>query len=660
MRTTPVQPERVTALLRCTLVLGLLLSGGPAKSEEVAKANNTNALSLTSSWSGGAVPGTNDVAVWNNTVTAANSTDLGDNLSWAGIRIVNPGGLVTISNSGGSTLTLGSLGIDMSAATQSLNLALATASAVRLALGAAQTWNVATNRLITSGNLNTTGVLVTNNGHTLTIDGGGGVYIGSYEGSGGLVVKGGSSLFLRDSGLYNYSGGLTVSNSTLNIRGNFNQTDEKPLGSGALIVHDASLILTVGNPAYTHGNNVAMTGNLSISNSSVAGGARDQTFGTLSIGGSGTLSLVASGTNDASIIFGSTILDGTPTFDIGSRAGNGLQLGAIDEVGGARGIIKDGVGSLILTAAGTFSGNTTVNNGIVRLAHGSAVQNSTVDLAGLGGSVQFATNVTAAVFGGLKGNQNLALTNAANGAVALTVGGNNQSTIYGGSISGSGSLTKAGLGVFHLARTNTYTGTTTVSEGTLVVDGAIAGGDLTVASGATLGGSGTIGGNTTISGDLRPGNSPGLLTFDGNLTLTTTSRTVMEIGGTTRGEDYDAVNVGGILTYGGRLDLDFTAQGYAPNTTYTFNLFQASSYQANFASVHLVGVYGEKILDFDSINDLWTYSDGILNTWTFYVGEGKLELAVIPEPSSFALIILSGLVGAGYAVRRRCGWRTSS
>jgi hypothetical protein len=127
----------------------------------------------------------------------------------------------------------------------------------------------------------------------------------------------------------------------------------------------------------------------------------------------------------------------------------------------------------------------------------------------------------------------------------------------------------------------------------------------------------------------------------------------MEIGGTNRGVDYDAVNVGGALTYAGRLDLDFTSQAFAPNTTYTFNLFEAEDYQANFDSVHLVGVYGEEELAFDSINNIWSYSDGIINSWTFFVGEGKLELAVIPEPSTYALIVLAGLGFAGHVVRRR-------
>lgn len=652
MRTSPVHTLRAKPLLLGTLVFSLIFAVGEARSDEVVKANNTNALNLTTSWGSGAVPGTNDVAVWNNTVTAANSTVLGaNNLSFGGIKIVNPGGLVTIgTNSSGTNFSLGAYGIDMSAATRDLNIT------ALIKLSASQTWNVATGRLIDSNNnRNNAGVNIDNQGFALTVLGAGDVDIGSLTGAGGIVKDGSGTLRLQSAGIWNYTGDVTVLNGTLRVG---NQLGALGSGASALTFAGGKLEF-VSNFNVAYGRNTTVSGNATIYNNNSGGnGTMIYTLGSLSIGDHELIvERNIQGTNTGSIIFGGVTLSGNATFNVGSNGTNAaainqLQLGAIGDSGSGLGFIKTGTGELLLTNAGTFTGDTTVNNGIVRFAHGNAVQNSTVDMAGVGGSVQFATNVTSAVFGGLKGSQNLGLTNAANNAVALTVGGNNQTNTYSGVISGSGSLTKAGLGVFNLAGTNTYTGPTTVSAGTLVVDGAIAG-DLTVDEGATLGGSGTIGGNTTVSGDLRPGNSPGLLTFDGNLTLTTSSRTVMEIGGTNRGVDYDAVNVGGALTYAGRLDLDFTSQAFAPNTTYTFNLFEAEDYQANFDSVHLVGVYGEEELAFDSINNIWSYSDGINNSWTFFVGEGKLELAVIPEPSTYALIVLAGLGFAGHVVRRR-------
>ena len=66
--------------------------------------------------------------------------------------------------------------------------------------------------------------------------------------------------------------------------------------------------------------------------------------------------------------------------------------------------------------------------------------------------------------------------------------------------SGTGSLTQSGFGTMVLSGTNTYTGATTVSAGTLLINGNNAGatGAISVASGATLGGSGSLGGALTL------------------------------------------------------------------------------------------------------------------------------------------------------------------
>jgi hypothetical protein len=89
------------------------------------KASNTNPLNVGASWVGNAVPGVNDIAVWNSTVTAPNSSAIGGDLSWMGIRIVDVGGArnttnnVVIANAGSAnTLTIGAGGIDMSSAFQ--------------------------------------------------------------------------------------------------------------------------------------------------------------------------------------------------------------------------------------------------------------------------------------------------------------------------------------------------------------------------------------------------------------------------------------------------------------------------------------------------------------------------------------------------------------
>lgn len=98
---------------------GLLGAGVTADAQTSVKANNQDALNLPSSWVDGLLPDLRATAVWDHTVTGANAVGLGDVASWNGIRILDPGGAVTIS---GSTLTLGPGGVDLSEATQDLTI----------------------------------------------------------------------------------------------------------------------------------------------------------------------------------------------------------------------------------------------------------------------------------------------------------------------------------------------------------------------------------------------------------------------------------------------------------------------------------------------------------------------------------------------------------
>ena len=82
------------------------------------KQDNSNALNLPASWD--TMPGAADVAQWTSLVTGANNPVLGADLTWLGIKIVSPGGLVTLA--AGNTLTVGASGIDLSAATQNLTI----------------------------------------------------------------------------------------------------------------------------------------------------------------------------------------------------------------------------------------------------------------------------------------------------------------------------------------------------------------------------------------------------------------------------------------------------------------------------------------------------------------------------------------------------------
>ncbi len=112
-----------------------------------------------------------------------------------------------------------------------------------------------------------------------------------------------------------------------------------------------------------------------------------------------------------------------------------------------------------------------------------------------------------------------ALAFGGSGARSLTLtgtnGGNNTfAPIIGDGSGGVTSLNKSGSGTWVLTGANTYAGATTISGGTLKVNGSTAAGSaVAVNSGGTLAGSGSVNGTVAINsgGTLSPGNSPGTI-----------------------------------------------------------------------------------------------------------------------------------------------------
>jgi autotransporter-associated beta strand protein len=90
----------------------------------------------------------------------------------------------------------------------------------------------------------------------------------------------------------------------------------------------------------------------------------------------------------------------------------------------------------------------------------------------------------------------------------LIVGSNDLSTTFSGTISDNGLLEKVGTGTLTLSGANTYTGTTTVSEGTLLatnLTGSATGTGPVAVNAGTLGGNGIITGTVTIGTGSGPG-----------------------------------------------------------------------------------------------------------------------------------------------------------
>ncbi len=142
-----------------------------------------------------------------------------------------------------------------------------------------------------------------------------------------------------------------------------------------------------------------------------------------------------------------------------------------DPIGGSASLSLTGSGTVTLASANTFTGTTSVTNpsGTLILAHTNALQGSTLTTGA--GQVVFDQSVAGHIFnvGGLSGSVNLVLQDnaVAPNPITLSVGGNNQSTVYSGVLSGSGSLVKTGSGVLTLGASSSYTGPTVVAQGTL-------------------------------------------------------------------------------------------------------------------------------------------------------------------------------------------------
>ena len=108
-----------------------------------------------------------------------------------------------------------------------------------------------------------------------------------------------------------------------------------------------------------------------------------------------------------------------------------------------------------------------------------------------------------------------------NGGYGLDVwGGAGKSLTLAGVVSGSGGLNlKSSLSQVGITGHSTYNGDTAVGTGMLVVNGSISNSAVSVGSGGVVSGAGTIGALTLAGGTVRPGNSVGTLTVNGNADL---------------------------------------------------------------------------------------------------------------------------------------------
>jgi autotransporter-associated beta strand protein len=216
------------------------------------------------------------------------------------------------------------------------------------------------------------------------------------------------------------------------------------------------------------------------------------------------------------------------------------------------------------------------------------------------GSLPPSTNVTIASGATLDLNGALqqigSLTGVAGSTVALGSGrlivNSSSNTQFAGIISGvGGSLVKQGAGKLTLTGTIAYTGATLLNGGALSVNGSLAG-PVTVNNTGALLGTGNISGlvNVASGGMLTPGNSAGALTI-ASLALDAGSQTQIELAGTARGSQYDAVLVGGSASLGGALNVSLLG-GFMPSLSDRFDIIDWGTRTGMFQNVNLPALSG--------------------------------------------------------------------
>ena len=267
---------------------------------------------------------------------------------------------------------------------------------------------------------------------------------------------------------------------------------------------------------------------------------------------------------------GSQTIPPTKTISITSSAGDaGLHL-----LGTNGPIIVDS--SMAFQTAGANgaivneAGNNTINGSISLRTGGATTIRVDGDSLTLAGNINILANVT---------SRTLTLSGVANGTVSGVISDGSSANNPNTNVL---SLTKSGAGTWTLSADNSYSGGTTVSEGTLLVNGSLGTNTVTV-NGGTLGGTGTINGPVVVNaaGVLSPGASIGTLAISNSLSLSGTN--VMEInkvGATLTGDKIIGVTS---LTYGGVLHI--IASGNALAAGDSIKLYYATSYGDAFASI---------------------------------------------------------------------------
>jgi autotransporter-associated beta strand protein len=328
------------------------------------------------------------------------------------------------------------------------------------------------------------------------------------------------------------------------------------VGSGTLQINNGSALGSTAG-----GTVVASGGSLALSNSMTLSGEPITLNGSGTAGNNGALRLID--TNAITVAVASPITLGSTARIVGGSLGSQLSLsGPITDNGSNYTLFVNNPsgGSLMLNSAGNLVGNLTVYGTNIGFGVANTFPSSTLSV----GTGVFDLNGTAQVFAGLLAGYVPAggvLTNSSASPSTLTINGTNYAS-FQSVLAGLVNVVKAGSSVQSFAGgstiKHTYSGTTTINEGTLGIASDMSGvtNSFIVNNGGELRGSATtIGGPVTVN----PGgtfyaafatNAIGDLTISNNLSLA--GNTIVKVNKSVSPSN-DVINVTGALHYGGTL-----------------------------------------------------------------------------------------------------------
>ena len=213
--------------------------------------------------------------------------------------------------------------------------------------------------------------------------------------SAGTLQAGGTNVFAPNSAF------TVASGATLNLN-SFNQSIGSLAGAGNVALGSATLTTGNDNTSTIFSGTISGTGGLTKigTGTLVLAGANTFSGGTTVAGGAlrlannqalGTGALTTTGSvvdYANAVTIANQIVVNSNTTQLQVTAGIATQAGVISELNGPRPLEKIGAGSLVLTAANTYTGPTTVNAGALvvngSIASSAVTVNSGAILAGTG------------------------------------------------------------------------------------------------------------------------------------------------------------------------------------------------------------------------------------------------------------------------------------